>query len=434
MMNRKIPAIIYNTVRGNFFTPAFFIVIALLLAIPYWCSHMAGDGTLEGKFKVFITYSFIMGALILTATNISLSCLTISGEWKKKTLFLLDVKPVRRWEIITGKWLGILVINLFLVLAFLISLTLCSILLSHNLSKSFPEERDIFVTYREVSPASTGEYEEVKPPGIIGPLERTPSPPSEKETYAVPPGGRFKWNFKGIPTSSEMYLVYRFYTSEKQKKEVLGYWLIEEPSQRKPMELVSRSTSEKVRRLPLPLEAIGNGGELSITYINIDPSNVSILFPKKDLKIRYPWGNYWVNLLEGGVNIFVVVAFISAVGILFSCLVSTLTAVLSTSVLVFISYLHDFVEMISNSLISEAGVQGATGLLHHISYSILKLSTFLLPPLNESLPHSYIGDFLLLPAPYLGTVAIRIVLLGALPALILAMVYLSRRELGVPNE
>jgi len=186
--------------------------------------------------------------------------------------------------------------------------------------------------------------------------------------------------------------------------------------------------------LRIPPEAISKKGELSLTYLNIEPSNVSVLFPRRELKILYPWGSYWNNLLRGGINLLFVVGFISAIGIFFSTLVSTLTAVLSTSVLVFIASMHDFVEMIVKSLSGGAGAQKAVGLIPRLSYPLLKFLVYLLPPLNKFLPHSYIGNSLILNFFYLKDVFLRTILLGAIPVLIIAMIYFSRRELGIPNE
>ena len=392
---------------------------------------------MEGKFKVFITYSFLLTSLILTVTNISFSCVSISGEWKRKTLFLLDVKTIRRWEIILGKWFGLLFLNLFLIITFLISMGFSSILLSNRLEKDFPEGKKIFLTYTQVFPVSSREKSQIESSSLLSSPEvsssLTPST-KRKETYAVPPRGKIEWSFRGIKNaSSDIYLVFRFYTSEKEKKEILGYWLVGNPSLKKPLEISTVFSPDKVHRLRIPTEAVSKKGELSLTYLNIDPKNVSVLFPRRELRVIYPWGSYWGNLLRSGTNLLLVAGFISAVGIFFSTLVSTLTAILSTSVLVFISYLHDFVEIITKSLVS-GGTDKAVDLVPRFSYPLLKLLTFLLPPLNKFLPHSYIGDFLILTFSYLREVFLRTLLLGAIPVLLVAIIYFSRRELGIPNE
>ena len=437
-MNRRIQAIILNTTRGYVFTPAFFILLLIVLSIPWWSSSMAGDGTAEGKFKVFITYSFLLTSIILSVANIGFSSLAISSEWKKKTLFLLDAKPVRRWEIISGKWCGILLTNFFLLIAFVLSMGLFSLRVSHSTTKNFPETRNLFLTYRQVYPLSSKEsaVETSKP---ISAPESKPAAPSvsSRETYPVPPHAQREWIFRGIKTAEteKVYLLYRFRTSKDDKQtNVVGYWLVGPPATKNPYELVTQATQAKVHRIQLPTGSISKEGDINITYSNVDSRNISILFPKKDLKIIYPQGNYWVNLLAGTVNLFLLVGFISALGLLFSCLVSSMTAVISTSALVFIAYLHDFVRIVANSLIAKPGAQEAVAVSHRISHVVLKSTLMLLPPLNQALPHTFIGDFLLLPPQYLLFLFLRIIVFGAFPLLIIAMIYFSRRELGVPNE
>lgn len=436
-MNRRIIAVTQNTFRDYFFTPALIALVILLLLIPLWCSNMSGDGTAEGKFKVFVTYSFFICSIILTVTNISLSCSSISSEWKRKTLLLLDVKPIKRWEIILGKWLGILAVNIVLILSFLLSMTVSSILVSRNLQKSFPEYRDIFTTEAELFPISAVKSVQPKASGSTSPSETTPAvSPERKGTYAVPSRDSIQWKFKITRKSPEdnLYLSYRFITSSQGEQVISGYWLLGNPSLDKTFEAETMFSQNKIHRLQIPNEAVGKEGELIVTYLNTEPTNVSVLFPKGEFKILYPKGNYWENLFRGAVNILLLVTFICSVGIFFSCTVSNLTAVLATSVLIFISYLHNFVEIMTNSILMEIKSQQAVGLISRLSYPMLKFTVFLFPPLNKALPHSYIGDFLLLPLSSMASLFLRIIILGALPLLIIAMLYLSRRELGIPNE
>ena len=432
----RILAIIRNTLKKYSFTPGFIFLLILLFLIPFWTYHLKGDGTIEGKFKVFITYSFLIASLILTVVNISISCIAISSEWKKKTLLLLDTKPIRRWEIISGKWLGISILNIFLISAFLVSFFLSSILFSHNTGKNLSSGKNIFLTYAQISPFShKGKAKKnlssfLTPPELISPSTSS----KKKETYAIPPGGKFKWDFKGIKNvSSDIYLVFRLYTSQKKIKKVVCYWLAGNSGLEKPFELNTEFSPNKTHRLLIPREAISKNGDLSLTFLNIDPRNISILFPKKDMKILYPSGNYWSNLLRGATNLFFIGGFISGIGIFFSTLVSTLTSVLSTSILVFLSYLHDFVGIITKSLLQTLKTKGG-GIIPHLSYPLLKLIISILPPINKALPHSYIGDSLMLPLSYLGYIFLRVIILGALPFLLISMLYISHRELGIPNE
>ena len=435
-MNRRISAVTLNTFQDYVFTPAFIALIILILLIPFLCSNMSGDGTAEGKFKVFVTYSFLISSIIFTVTNISISCSLISSEWKKKTLLLLDVKPIKRWEIVFGKWLGMLTINIVLIICFLSAMTISSILISRNLKKNFPEYRNIFTTEAELFPISLDESSKTKPSGFTTFFQMSPkASEGEKETYAVLPKENMKWTFEGIHKSSgNVYLSYRFQTSGPEGQTALGYWLVGNSSMSTPLELETNLSQGKPHRFQVPNEAISNDGELDIVYLNIEPKNISVLFTKSDFKILYPQSNYWMNLLRGAGNLLILITFICSVGLCFSCIVSNLTAVLSTSILIFISYLHDFTQIMLNSILVEMQTQQPVEIIQRLSYPVLKFTAFILPPLDKALPHSYIGSFLLIPSSYLVYLFLRIIVLGALPMLIIAIIYLSHRELGIPNE
>ncbi len=447
-MNRRITAVSLNTFRDYFFTPASIILLIVLLLTPLLCSNLLGDGTAEGKFRVFVTYSFIIGSIIFTAINIFISCSSVSNEWKKKTLLNLDVKPIKRWEIIVGKWAGMLLINIVFVVFFVLAMSFSSLLVSRELRKNFPEHINLFITETELFPLATNTSSQAKPSGFMSFLSQ--SSQDRRGNYVVPAGESMGWTFKGIQSSparqdsaggnslaeksDNVYLSYRFQTSGPEEQTILGYWLVGNSSLPKPFEIQTNLSKGQVHRLPISAQAISNEGELNMAYLNVDPSNLSVLFPESDFKILYPQGNYWINLLKGSINILILATFIFSVGLCFSCIVSHLTAVLATSILIFISYFHEFIEMMSASILREMQAQQGVGIMQRISYPILNFISSILPPLNEALPHSYIGSSILMPTSSLISLFIRIIILGALPLLIIAVIYLSHRELGIPNE
>ncbi len=441
-MNKRITAVANNTFRDYLFTPTSVVLVVIFLLIPFLCSNLLGDGTAEGKFKVFVTYSFIISSIIFTLANISFSCSSISGEWKKKTLLTLDVKPIRRWEIILGKWLGMLFINIVLIACFLFSMVFSSLFVSHHLAENFPEHKSIFTTEKELFPTQTNKSYQGNSLGFMSFLNI--SRDNRRGIYSVPAKGEMTWNFEGIrrtsihqnsPESSDnLYLSYRFRTAGEEEQNVLGYWLVDNPSLSAPFEIGTNQPKDKVYRLPIPIEAVSENGELNITYLNIDPANISVLFSAQELKILSPEGNYWVNLVKGSVNILMLVTFIYSVGICLSCIVSHLTAVLTTSILIFTSYLHEFIDITLSSILREVQAQEEIEIVQRISYPILNFISSILPPLNEALPHSYIGSAILIPTHYLTSIFVRIIVLGVLPLLFVAMIYLSHRELGIPNE
>ncbi len=88
------------------------VVLALILVqLP----AVRGDNTLAGRIQNFLAYSLgCMGALLAMAT-IFMSSATLSNEIKTNVIHLVVTKPVSRFQILFGKWLGINLLNILLV-------------------------------------------------------------------------------------------------------------------------------------------------------------------------------------------------------------------------------------------------------------------------------------------------------------------------------
>jgi len=84
----------------------FLLIVIILLPL-----GIKGDGTLAGKVRILLHYT--LGAAVVLAGGITLwlACGAISREIESRTAHMLLVKPVRRWEVWTGKWAGLLLLN-----------------------------------------------------------------------------------------------------------------------------------------------------------------------------------------------------------------------------------------------------------------------------------------------------------------------------------
>ncbi|MBN2446580.1 MAG: ABC transporter permease [Phycisphaerae bacterium] len=89
----------------------FLIVLGfLVLRLPF---AMSGDGTLAGRLQSFLDYSLAAVSLLLSLTTVMLSCATLANEFKAKSLQMVVTKPVSRFQILLGKWIGV---NMLVVL------------------------------------------------------------------------------------------------------------------------------------------------------------------------------------------------------------------------------------------------------------------------------------------------------------------------------
>lgn len=85
----------------------------VVLRLPF---ALRGDETLSGRMQTFLDYSLSAVSLLLSLATIFLSCSTLTSEFKTRTLHLVVTKPVSRFQILAGKWLGVMTLNVAILL------------------------------------------------------------------------------------------------------------------------------------------------------------------------------------------------------------------------------------------------------------------------------------------------------------------------------
>jgi len=95
------------------------IVVALLVVLGAGLLTMAltvtGDGTLTGRTQTFLSYGTVLSQLLLGAVTVILATSIVAGDIRRKTIFTVVSKPVRRWQVLLGRWGGLAALNVLLV-------------------------------------------------------------------------------------------------------------------------------------------------------------------------------------------------------------------------------------------------------------------------------------------------------------------------------
>ncbi|MCA9255355.1 MAG: ABC transporter permease subunit, partial [Phycisphaerales bacterium] len=74
-----------------------------------------GDATIKGRVQMFMAYSLGFSSFVLALLTILFSCRSLSREIESRQIFGLVTKPVPRWQILAGKWCGIMALNVLLM-------------------------------------------------------------------------------------------------------------------------------------------------------------------------------------------------------------------------------------------------------------------------------------------------------------------------------
>ena len=76
-----------------------------------------GDGSLKGRIQTFLAYSTSATQVLLAMVTIFMATGIVAGDVRRKTIFTVASKPLRRWQYVLGRWLGIVVLNAVLLAA-----------------------------------------------------------------------------------------------------------------------------------------------------------------------------------------------------------------------------------------------------------------------------------------------------------------------------
>ena len=116
LFGQRVTAVAVLTWKAAFRFRLFWIMAALLLAavvvLPLVLKH---DGTARGFTQILLTYTLGSITALLAIATLWLSCGTLARDIEENQLQVVAVKPVARWQIWLGKWLGLVSLNAVLL-------------------------------------------------------------------------------------------------------------------------------------------------------------------------------------------------------------------------------------------------------------------------------------------------------------------------------
>ena len=89
--------------------------VIILVAIPIFWFTATGDGTIKGQVQMFLSYSLGFTGFLLSLLTIFFSCRSLSNEISSRQIYGIVSKPVPRWQIVAGKWTGVMALNVILL-------------------------------------------------------------------------------------------------------------------------------------------------------------------------------------------------------------------------------------------------------------------------------------------------------------------------------
>src|SRR5687768_2979203 len=113
---RRTLAITLLTLRAAFRYRLVLVLSVILIAgVALLPAMIKDDGTARGFTQIILTYTLSLTTALLGFATLWLSCGILAREIEESQMQMVAVKPIARWQIWLGKWLGILVLNAMLL-------------------------------------------------------------------------------------------------------------------------------------------------------------------------------------------------------------------------------------------------------------------------------------------------------------------------------
>src|SRR5437867_10364109 len=109
---QRLLAIALLTLKAAFRFRLFLVVTVLLLASVVGLPLLIkDDGTARGFTQILLTYTLTTIAALLGLSTLWLACGTLARDIEECQMQVVAVKPIGRWQIWLGKWVGIMSLN-----------------------------------------------------------------------------------------------------------------------------------------------------------------------------------------------------------------------------------------------------------------------------------------------------------------------------------
>lgn len=318
-----------------------FVIVAglLLVAVVGLPALVKDDGTVQGFTQIVLTYTLTAMTVLLGLSTLWLSCGTLARDIEECQMQMVVVKPIARWQIWLGKWLGILSLNAALLLVG--GASVYAVLLWR--AGQLPDEQqrvlrqEVLVARGSARPADATPFIKEQTERILKDrLQRTGETAVQlAETRAliageitrrvqeVPSGatkfwvvdlGRTPAQLRGQP----LFLRVKFSTAESgglTPRSYIGFWRVGDPESGAYADIGPHSVAaETFHEFEVPSSVLSPEGRLTIAFLNRnDPATVFSL--QDGVEVLYREGSFTANYVRGLGVILCWMALLAALGL-----------------------------------------------------------------------------------------------------------------------
>jgi hypothetical protein len=315
-----------------------FLVVAVLLlgSVVGLPLLIKDDGTARGFTQILLTYTLGTISTLLGLSTLWLACGTLARDIEDCTVQVVAIKPVARWQIWLGKWLGIMSLN-----AALLALSGASVygLLQWRATRLPADQQKILRNEVLVARGSA------KPPGLDKEIqeetdrllrERLQKNPDSRadvvearkqileqvkaEYQIVPPGYMHIWQLdlggpNQVARGQTVFLRLKFNAADKSTSGTFDGRVRVGVPRETPLwhSDVMSLAPDTFHEFEVPAN-FDDKGVLTVTFLNAN--NTALLFPLEDgMEVLYRQGGFGPNFIRGLGIIFCWMALLATLGL-----------------------------------------------------------------------------------------------------------------------
>ena len=335
---QRIFAICWLTWKAALRFKLFLVIAALLvLAVVGLPLVIKDDGTAQGFTQIILTYTLSAITALLGLSTLWLSCGTLARDIEECQIQVVATKPIARWQIWLGKWLGIVTLN-----AALLAISGACIygLLQWRATKLPADEQKVLRNEILVARGSAKEQsydadidaaaekilqERLKSsPVTVADLPEVRKQIREQvkaDFQLVAPGEPHGWQIdlgfaKNFLRDKPLQLRVKFNTANKSSSGTfVALWQISDPNSTNFVQLPPMSLApDTFHEFQIPANLFDDKGVLTIVFANAN--STALLFPLEDgMEVLYPEGGFAMNFARGLGIIFCWMALLAALGL-----------------------------------------------------------------------------------------------------------------------
>jgi hypothetical protein len=338
-------------------------IILLIVLLPAMGVSMTGDGTLKGRLQTFVSYGFSLTSFLLSLLTIVVSVYSLTSDIQQRQIYTVLTKPIRRFQLLLGKLLGIILLDVALLVLFS-AVIYAVIIYTPKFYRASQAERaqvdnEFFTARAGLIPPEVDVKQEVDdtykrleetgqlPPGVS---DNKVSRKNYKEVLtqsiklgkrAVVVGHELVWEFnnvKPLDPNQSLFIRFKYDVSVNPPDlQVFGKWFAGDDRQLKygtkvQTPIYTSDRKDLIRtfhEIEVPADSVAEDGYLAVGFFNVPLNNTVVIFPPEDgLEVLYKADTFTANFLKAVLLILFRLIFLACLGILASTFLSFPVAIL----------------------------------------------------------------------------------------------------------